>query len=116
MSDVTGFMPRMMGIPPHNEDGVGGMHLYMPWWNYQTQARNQMPFARGYHIEFGGGRGRADAEVAVAAERARRAAALRRVETGDYGWCLNCDEEIDVRRLEIDPAAPLCLDCARGKI
>ena len=49
------------------------------------------------------------------AERARVAAALRRIESGDYGYCLNCDEEIDVRRLDIDPAAPLCLDCARAK-
>jgi len=43
------------------------------------------------------------------------AAALKRIESGDYGYCLNCDEEIAVKRLEIDPAAPLCLDCARGK-
>jgi len=49
------------------------------------------------------------------AERARVTAALRRIETGDYGYCLNCDEEIDARRLEIDPATPLCLDCARAK-
>jgi choline dehydrogenase-like flavoprotein len=33
------------------------MHVYMPWWNYEKQLRNQMPFARGYHIELGGGRG-----------------------------------------------------------
>ena len=32
------------------------MHLYMPWWLYQEQARGQLDFARGYHIEFGGGR------------------------------------------------------------
>ncbi len=50
-----GFLPVMMDLPPHNCDGVGGMHLYMPWWNYQKQARGQLPFARGYHIEFGGG-------------------------------------------------------------
>ena len=48
------------------------------------------------------------------ADRARIAAALRRIESEDYGYCLNCDEEIAPRRLEIDPAAPLCLDCARG--
>jgi DnaK suppressor protein len=48
-------------------------------------------------------------------ERARITAALRRIESGDYGYCLNCDEEIAPRRLEVDPAAPLCLDCARGK-
>lgn len=48
------------------------------------------------------------------AERARVLAALRRIETGDFGYCLNCDEEIAPRRLEIDPAVPLCLDCARA--
>jgi len=32
------------------------MHLYMPWWNYQKQQRRELPFSRGYHIEFGGGR------------------------------------------------------------
>jgi choline dehydrogenase-like flavoprotein len=31
--------------------------MYMPWWNYQQQKANKMPFARGYHIEMGGGRG-----------------------------------------------------------
>jgi choline dehydrogenase-like flavoprotein len=55
-SDVSGFLPILMDLPPHNEDGVGGMHLYMPWWNYDRQSRNELPFARGYHIEFGGGR------------------------------------------------------------
>ena len=56
MSDVTGFVPSLMDLPPHNEDGVGGMHLYMPWWNYQEQQRHELPFSRGYHIELGGGR------------------------------------------------------------
>lgn len=55
-TSVGGFLPILMDLPPHNEDGVGGMHLYMPWWNYQKQLRNELPFARGYHIEFGGGR------------------------------------------------------------
>ncbi len=49
---VSGFVPEMMDLPDHNEDGVGGMHLYAPWWNYQKK----MPFPRGYHIELGGGR------------------------------------------------------------
>ncbi|MGH9378374.1 MAG: GMC oxidoreductase [Terriglobia bacterium] len=53
----AGFFPIMGTLPPHNEDGVGGMHLYMPWWNYQKQSKHQMPFARGFHIEFGGGHG-----------------------------------------------------------
>ena len=53
--DGGGFVPLCMDLPPHNCDGVGGMHVYMPWWNYQRQLRNELPFARGYHIEFGGG-------------------------------------------------------------
>jgi len=56
-TDVGGFLPVLMDLPPHNCDGVGGMHLYMPWWNYQKQLRGELNFARGYHIEFGGGRG-----------------------------------------------------------
>lgn len=54
MLDVNGFFPSLMDLPPHNEDGVGGMHLFMPWWNYKNQ--HQLPFSRGYHIEFNGGR------------------------------------------------------------
>ncbi|MBA2306034.1 MAG: GMC family oxidoreductase [Acidobacteria bacterium] len=49
---VTGFIPKLMDVPPHNEDGVGGMHLYMPWW----LDNKTLPFPRGYHIEVGGGR------------------------------------------------------------
>jgi len=55
-SSVSGFLPILQDLPPQNEDGVGGMHLYMPWWLYKEQASNKMPFARGYHIEIGGGR------------------------------------------------------------
>jgi choline dehydrogenase-like flavoprotein len=60
-SDVSGYLPILEDMPPHNEDGVGGMHMYMPWWLYQKQKQGQMPFARGYHIEFGGGRSQPDA-------------------------------------------------------
>jgi choline dehydrogenase-like flavoprotein len=49
---VTGFIPRMMDMPAHNEDGVGGMHLFMPWW----LDNKKLDFPRGYHIEIGGGR------------------------------------------------------------
>jgi choline dehydrogenase-like flavoprotein len=54
-SNTSGFVPQLTGLPPHNDDGIGGMQLYMPWWNYGKQLHSQMPFARGYHIEFGGG-------------------------------------------------------------
>ena len=49
---VTGFIPAMMDMPPHNEDGVGGMHLFMPWW----LNNKKLDFPRGYHIEISGGR------------------------------------------------------------
>jgi choline dehydrogenase-like flavoprotein len=49
---VTGFIPKLMDGIPHNEDGVGGMHLYMPWWLDNAK----LDFPRGYHIEIGGGR------------------------------------------------------------
>ena len=29
---VSGFIPKLANGIPHNEDGVGGAHLYMPWW------------------------------------------------------------------------------------
>jgi len=54
---ISGQIPAMENMPPHNSDGASGMHLYMPWWLYRDQARGRLDFARGYHIEFGGGRG-----------------------------------------------------------
>ena len=55
-TDGAGFFPGLQDVPPHNCDGVGGMQVYMPWWNYQRQLRSELPFARGYHIELGGGK------------------------------------------------------------
>ena len=40
------------------------------------------------------------------------AAAVRRIETNDYGYCLKCDGNIAPRRLAVDPAVTLCIDCA----
>ena len=39
-------------------------------------------------------------------------AALQRIEDGNYGNCLSCDELIMANRLAVDPAALLCIDCA----
>lgn len=39
-------------------------------------------------------------------------AALERIEEGEYGYCASCDEEINVRRLKVDPANPFCVECA----
>jgi len=41
-------------------------------------------------------------------------AALRRIESGYYGCCVVCDEEIDVRRLLVSPTSACCIECADG--
>jgi len=52
-ADRMGIMPEMMGRDRYNEDGVGGMHIYTPWWLNEKG----LDFARGYHIEYWGGMG-----------------------------------------------------------
>ncbi len=56
LHDSTGasraaFLPDLMDRDIYNEDGVGGMHVYTPWW---LEAAN-LDFSRGYHLEIGGG-------------------------------------------------------------
>jgi choline dehydrogenase-like flavoprotein len=51
-SDGWGTIPALEKMPPHNHDGTGGMHLYIPWWKFDR--KNDFP--RGYHIEIWGGR------------------------------------------------------------
>ena len=41
------------------------------------------------------------------------AAALGRIDRGDYGDCLLCGEQIALPRLTFDPSATLCIECAR---
>jgi len=55
-SSVEGQIPLLESLPPHNEDGAGGGHMYAPWWLYGPQLAGKLGFARGYHVEFGGGR------------------------------------------------------------
>ena len=40
--------------------------------------------------------------------------ALGRIETGDYGECLECGEVILPGRLEANPTATLCIACAEA--
>lgn len=40
--------------------------------------------------------------------------ALRRIDEDEFGWCDACGEEIPLGRLELDPTAVRCVDCARG--
>lgn len=55
-----------------------------------------------------------------AAQEARRMgriraieAAIRRIETAEFGFCCDCGDFIGLRRLDLDPTVMRCLDCAR---
>lgn len=50
-----------------------------------------------------------------AAERLRIQAALARLDDGEYGYCTDCGEAIDPKRLEVDPALARCADCMRSR-
>jgi len=52
-SSRGGFIPSLMDREMYNEDGVGGMHVYSPWW----LDNSKLDFKRGYHIEVWGGVG-----------------------------------------------------------
>lgn len=49
----TAFIPALLDRKRYNEDGVGGMHVYTPWW----LDNKKLDFPRGYHIEYWGGMG-----------------------------------------------------------
>ncbi len=48
---MGGVLPNLFGRKRYNEDGVGGMHIYSPWW----LDNKKLDFPRGYHIEYWGG-------------------------------------------------------------
>jgi len=48
---MGGILPQLFGRKRYNEDGVGGMHVYSPWWG----DNRKLDFPRGYHIEYWGG-------------------------------------------------------------
>jgi choline dehydrogenase-like flavoprotein len=50
-SGAGGFLPQLMDRKRYNEDGVGSVHIYSPWW----LDNKKLNFPRGYHIEYGGG-------------------------------------------------------------
>jgi len=45
-------------------------------------------------------------------EKMRAKAALERMDTGDFGYCVSCGEDIPKKRLDHDPTVPTCVDCA----
>jgi len=52
-ASMGGVLPKLMGRKRYNEDGVGGLHVYTPWW----LDNKRLDFPRGYHIEYWGGMG-----------------------------------------------------------
>ena len=52
-ASLGGVLPQLFGRKRYNEDGVGGMHVYSPWW----LDNKKLDFPRGYHIEYWGGMG-----------------------------------------------------------
>ena len=44
----------------------------------------------------------------------RARAAIARIDEGEFGWCVDCGEEIAVKRLAYDPSLPTCVSCARS--
>jgi choline dehydrogenase-like flavoprotein len=53
-ASASGVIPGLMNRKvSYNEDGVGGMHVYSPWWGDNSK----LDFPRGYHIEVWGGMG-----------------------------------------------------------
>lgn len=61
--------------------------------------------------------GQALAQASDQRRQARKVAlemALRRLEAGEFGDCVDCGEPISPKRLEIDPAAALCITSAQS--
>lgn len=49
---LSGYIPALEGRGRYDDDGFGGMHMYIPWWEWDKQNKT---FPRGYHVEMGGG-------------------------------------------------------------
>lgn len=52
-SSRAALVPELLNRKTYNEDGVGGMHIYTPWWLNDAK----LDFPRGYHLEIWGGLG-----------------------------------------------------------
>ena len=55
-TSLSGQIPALENLPLANEDGAGGIHVYVPWWLYGEQHAGKLDLPRRYHIEFGTGR------------------------------------------------------------
>jgi choline dehydrogenase-like flavoprotein len=108
---LGGQIPILENMPPQNEDGAGGSHVYSPWWLYKEQLAGKLGFARGYHIEIGGGRGMPGGRSLGGLEEVTRGAYGRKLQEaarryyGSHIWFSGRGEMIpnDDSYCELDP-------------
>ena len=86
---MGGYIPELFGRKRYNEDGVGGLHVYSPWW----LDNKKLDFPRGYHIEYGGGMGMPGYGIGMGTERMNGKYAVNgtKKEAGGYGASLKED-------------------------
>lgn len=78
-----------------------------------TVELDQQRVGRLSRIDALGAQAMARASQQRRAETLQRArSALRRIDSGHYGICVRCDEDIDPRRMESDPTVTMCIHCA----
>ena len=84
---LSGRIPALEGLPRYNSDGMGGSHLYVPWWLWDKK----LDFPRGYHIELGGGYGMpgVGSFQGVCAQQEGYGASLKKAIYDDYGTHVN---------------------------
>ncbi|TAE24249.1 MAG: GMC family oxidoreductase [Cytophagales bacterium] len=92
INDSTGasrsaFIPALMDRVRYNEDGVGGMHVFTPWW----LDNKKLDFPRGYHIEYGGGMGMPGFGFGMGIENTQALEPGRTRPVGGYGASLKDD-------------------------
>ncbi len=86
---LGGVLPKLFGRKKYNEDGVGGMHVYSPWW----LDNKKLDFPRGYHIEYWGGMGQPAYGFGMNIQmmNGKYAVAGKQKEAGGYGTSLKED-------------------------
>ncbi|MCD2422811.1 GMC family oxidoreductase [Niabella pedocola] len=116
---MGGYIPELFGRKRYNEDGVGGMHVYSPWWGDDKK----LDFPRGYHIEYWGGFGQPAYGFGMGIEsfNGKYPVNGKKKEAGGYGKSLKEDQRyfygatvgmagrgeaiaFEHNRCEIDPA------------
>jgi choline dehydrogenase-like flavoprotein len=88
-ASMGGIIPNLIDRKRYNEDGVGGSHIYSPWW----LDNKKLDFPRGYHIEYWGGMGQPAYGFGNNIEQINGKFAVRGVqkEAGGYGKSLKQD-------------------------